>query len=101
MGSHLGWHFPVGCPLRGGRGEFILKKHQKQLRKKKINLDGKKNSTQSLALSGDFSYVWVFLGNLNFLPLNCISEQGLGEDLPERIALERQGQSKRCWKNKN
>jgi hypothetical protein len=22
MGCHLGWHFPVGCPLRGGRGEY-------------------------------------------------------------------------------
>jgi hypothetical protein len=20
--SHLGWHLPVGCPLRGGRGEY-------------------------------------------------------------------------------
>jgi hypothetical protein len=35
MGSHLGWHFAVCCPLRGSRGEFIFKKHQKQLRKKK------------------------------------------------------------------
>jgi hypothetical protein len=35
MGSHLGWHFAVGCPLRGGREENLLKKHQKQLRKKK------------------------------------------------------------------
>jgi hypothetical protein len=34
MGCHLGWHFAVGCPLRGGRGVFI-QKHQKQLRKKK------------------------------------------------------------------
>jgi hypothetical protein len=34
MGYHLGWHFIVGCPLMGGRGEF-RKKHQKQLRKKK------------------------------------------------------------------
>jgi hypothetical protein len=22
MGCHLGWHFPVGCPLRGGIGEY-------------------------------------------------------------------------------
>jgi hypothetical protein len=22
MGCHLGCHFPVGCPLRGGRGEY-------------------------------------------------------------------------------
>ncbi len=22
-GLHLGWHFTVGCPLRGGRGVFI------------------------------------------------------------------------------
>jgi hypothetical protein len=21
MGCHLGWHFTVGCPLRGGRGK--------------------------------------------------------------------------------
>jgi hypothetical protein len=21
MGCHLGWHFAVGCPLRGGRGK--------------------------------------------------------------------------------
>jgi hypothetical protein len=26
MGCHLGWHFPVGCPLRGGRAEYIIKK---------------------------------------------------------------------------
>jgi hypothetical protein len=25
MGSHLGWHFAVCCPLRGGRGEFTIK----------------------------------------------------------------------------
>jgi hypothetical protein len=36
MGCHLGWYFAEGCPLRGGRGVFI-KKHQKQLRKKKKN----------------------------------------------------------------
>ncbi len=23
MGCHLGWHFAEGCPLRGGRGEYI------------------------------------------------------------------------------
>jgi hypothetical protein len=22
MGSHLGWHFAVGCPLRGGREKY-------------------------------------------------------------------------------
>jgi hypothetical protein len=22
MGCHLGWHFAVGCPLIGGRGEY-------------------------------------------------------------------------------
>ncbi len=22
MGCHLGWHFAVGCPLRGGRGKY-------------------------------------------------------------------------------
>jgi hypothetical protein len=22
MGCHLGWHFTVGCPPRGGRGEY-------------------------------------------------------------------------------
>jgi hypothetical protein len=22
MGCHLGWHFPVGCSLSGGRGEY-------------------------------------------------------------------------------
>jgi hypothetical protein len=40
MGCHLGWHFPVGCPLRGDRGEYKQKGllfHQKQLRKKKNN----------------------------------------------------------------
>jgi hypothetical protein len=39
MGCHVGWHFPVGCPLRGGRGENKLEEllfHQKQLRKKKV-----------------------------------------------------------------
>jgi hypothetical protein len=25
MGCHLGWHFAVGCPLRGGRGKYIKK----------------------------------------------------------------------------
>jgi hypothetical protein len=38
MGCHLGWHFAVGCPLRGGRGKYKQKGllfHQKQLRKKK------------------------------------------------------------------
>ncbi len=36
MGCHLGWHFAVGCPLRGGRGEYEQQGllHQKQLRKK-------------------------------------------------------------------
>jgi hypothetical protein len=23
MGCHLGWHFAVGCPLRGSRGKYI------------------------------------------------------------------------------
>jgi hypothetical protein len=23
MGCHLGWHFPAGCPLRGGRVEYV------------------------------------------------------------------------------
>jgi hypothetical protein len=23
MGCHLGWHFAEGCPLRGGRGEYV------------------------------------------------------------------------------
>jgi hypothetical protein len=31
MGCHLGWHFAVCCPLRGGRGVFI-KNTKKQLR---------------------------------------------------------------------
>jgi hypothetical protein len=26
MVCHLGWHFPVGCSLRDGRGEFINKR---------------------------------------------------------------------------
>jgi hypothetical protein len=41
MGCHLGWHFTVGCPLRGGRGKCeiigtsvppktILKKRKKK-----------------------------------------------------------------------
>jgi hypothetical protein len=41
MGCYLGWHFPVGCPLRGGRGEYEqqgLLFHQKQLMKKNITL---------------------------------------------------------------
>jgi hypothetical protein len=36
-GCHLGWHFPVGCPLRGGRGDdkqWGLLFQQNQLRKK-------------------------------------------------------------------
>jgi hypothetical protein len=36
MGCHLGWHFPAGCPLWGGSGEFKqpeLLFHQKQFRK--------------------------------------------------------------------
>jgi hypothetical protein len=36
-GMVLGWYFAVGCPLRGGRGEYKqlgLLFHQKQLRKK-------------------------------------------------------------------
>jgi hypothetical protein len=33
MGSHLGWHFAVCCPLRAAE-ENLEKKHQKQLRKK-------------------------------------------------------------------
>ncbi len=24
LGCHLGWHFAVGCPLRGGRGEYTV-----------------------------------------------------------------------------
>jgi hypothetical protein len=40
MGCHLGWHFTVGCPLRGGRGECkkirtIVLFHKKQLREKR------------------------------------------------------------------
>jgi hypothetical protein len=35
MGSHLGWHFAVCCPLRGGRGEF-RKKTPKTIKEKKI-----------------------------------------------------------------
>jgi hypothetical protein len=37
MGCHLGWHFAVGCPLRGGRGVFIYKtpKIIKEKKKKK------------------------------------------------------------------
>jgi hypothetical protein len=23
MGCHLGWYFAEGCPLRGGRGEYV------------------------------------------------------------------------------
>jgi hypothetical protein len=26
MGCHLGRHFTVGCPLRGGRGEYVQKR---------------------------------------------------------------------------
>jgi hypothetical protein len=36
MGCQQGWHFAVGCPLRGGRGEHKqegLLFHQKKLRK--------------------------------------------------------------------
>jgi hypothetical protein len=25
MGCHLGWYSTQGCPLRGGRGEYIQK----------------------------------------------------------------------------
>jgi hypothetical protein len=35
MGCHLGWHFAVGCPLRGGRGVFI-KKTPKTIKEKKV-----------------------------------------------------------------
>jgi hypothetical protein len=38
MGCHLGWHFAIGCPLKGGREKYKqqgLLFHQKQLRKKK------------------------------------------------------------------
>jgi hypothetical protein len=35
MGCQLGWHFAVGCPLRGGRGVFI-KKTPKTIKEKKI-----------------------------------------------------------------
>jgi hypothetical protein len=34
MGCYLGWHFAVGCPLRGGRGEF-RKKTPKTIKEKK------------------------------------------------------------------
>jgi hypothetical protein len=30
----MGWHFAVGCPLRGSRGEYIINT-KKQLRKHK------------------------------------------------------------------
>jgi hypothetical protein len=26
MGCRLGWYVTVGCPLRGGRGEYIQKR---------------------------------------------------------------------------
>jgi hypothetical protein len=42
MGCHLRWHFPVGCPLRGSRGEYKktigTSVQPKQLRKKKFFL---------------------------------------------------------------
>jgi hypothetical protein len=38
MDCHLGWHFAVCCPLRGGRGVFI-KKHQKTIKEKKKYLE--------------------------------------------------------------
>jgi hypothetical protein len=37
MGSHVGWHIAVCCPLRGGRGEF-RKKTPKTIRKNKYFL---------------------------------------------------------------
>jgi hypothetical protein len=37
MGCHLGWHFAVCCPLRGGRGVFI-KKTPKTIKEKKRKL---------------------------------------------------------------
>jgi hypothetical protein len=39
MGCHLGWHFPVGCPLRGGKGE---NKHNRDFCSIKNN-EGKKD----------------------------------------------------------
>jgi hypothetical protein len=38
MGSHLGWHFAVCCPLMGGRGGFIIKKTPKTIKEKKTCL---------------------------------------------------------------
>jgi hypothetical protein len=36
MGRHLGWHFAVCCPLRGGRGEFTIKTPKTIKEQKKI-----------------------------------------------------------------
>jgi hypothetical protein len=35
MGSHVGWHIAVCCPLRGGKGEF-RKKTPKTIKEKQI-----------------------------------------------------------------
>jgi hypothetical protein len=49
MGCHLGWHFTVGCPLRGGRGKCkiigtsVPPKTIKKKKKKILYLPGLKN----------------------------------------------------------
>jgi hypothetical protein len=35
MGCHLGWHFAIGCPLRGGRGKLRPKTRPKTIKEKK------------------------------------------------------------------
>jgi hypothetical protein len=49
MGSHLGWHFAVCCPLRGGRGEFI-KKTPKTIKEKK------KKKSLHIGFAGNMSH---------------------------------------------
>jgi hypothetical protein len=63
MGCHLGWHFAVGCPLRGGRGKYKqqgLLFHQKQLRKKKEFL-GEFKFIFETAIDHESEDQWVLL----------------------------------------
>jgi hypothetical protein len=50
MGCHLGWHFAVGCPLRGGRGNVNIGTFVPQ-----ITIKGEKNILFSYRFSSFFN----------------------------------------------
>jgi hypothetical protein len=56
MGCHLGWHFTVGCPLRGGRGK--CKKIGTSVPPKTIKKKKKKKKYIAIGHSSQESGFW-------------------------------------------